>query len=662
MSATTPYPSLFAPFTLAGRPLKNRIVHAAMNTHMADNTRVTAALIQYHVNRARGGAAMIVTEPISLAHHQNVYYRSRGYNDDNLDMLKRWADGVESHDCRLLGQLQDPGRGRHNTGLVADAISASALPDDLSWTMPRALSTSNIRAMTADFTQSVQRLQRCGFSGIEISAGHGHLFHQFLSPWMNVRDDEYGCDVEGRTRFLRELVSALRAACGKSFIIGLKLPGNDYAKGGVDPVEAAKIAVRVTRSNEVDYVNFVQGTHGLALEWHLPDSHGPRMPYLGLFRELRSAIPNVPLLALGRITEPAEADAIIKSGDAELVGLGRPLLADPAWPLKARANRASDIRYCTWCNICWDNINTRLKEMACVNNPRVAAPDETDWWPARAPQSKRVVVVGTGVAGLEAAWIAAARGHNVTAFGRGADGGGKTRLHAQLPGSAPLSAIFDYQLAAAKKAGVRFQFNVTASADQIIALKPGTVVLAAGAHMVAPQWLPSAAQKAGHVRDLRSAIAGLLRAPAQQKGSAVIYDMDHTEATYAAAEFLRTLFDRVVIITPRETVAQATAIVTHQGIVRRLREQRISVVPLAEPRIGNDWAGGRLEYADLITNETSAIDDVAFFAYSTPRMPNDELAAPLRAAGIEVRMIGDCRAPRGLLVATAEGHAAGNEV
>ncbi len=662
MSADTPYPSLFQPFTLAGRPLKNRIVHAAMNTHMADNTKVTAALIQYHINRARGGAAMIVTEPISMAHHQNVYYRSRGYNDDNLDLLKRWADGVESQDCRLLGQLQDPGRGRHNTGLVADAISASALPDDLSWTMPRALQAAELHAMVDDFTQSVQRLQRCGFSGVEISAGHGHLFHQFLSPWMNRREDDYGGDVEGRTHFLRELVSSLRSACGKGFIIGLKLPGDDYAKGGVDPAEAAKIAARVTQSKEVDYVNFVQGTHGLALEWHLPDAHGPKIPYLDLFRGLRKAINNVPLLALGRITDPAEAEALIKAGDAELVGLGRALLADPAWPLKAQQKREKEIRYCTWCNLCWDAINTHLAEMKCVNNPSVAKPDETDRWPARASSDKRVVIVGAGVAGLEAAWNAAARGHDVTLFGRSAEAGGKTRLHAQLPGSAPLSAVYEYQMVAAKKAGVKFVPGANVTAAQILALKPQSVILAAGSRMLPPQWLPVAVVKAGNVPDLRSAIAALLCAPKKQKGSAVIFDMDHTEATYASAELLRTLFDRVFIITPRETIAEATAIVTHQGIVRRMREQRIQVVPLSEPRVDAGWNGGRLEYADMITGEAGAIDDVAFFAYSTPRTPNDELAAPLRAAGIEVRVIGDCRAPRGLMIATAEGHAAGNAV
>ncbi|MBI1991247.1 MAG: hypothetical protein HYS65_16345, partial [Betaproteobacteria bacterium] len=148
MDKATPYPSLFAPFTLAGMRPRNRVVHASMNTHMAENTRVTERLIQYHANRARGGAALIVTEPISMARHQNVSYRARAWNDDNLDGLKRWADAVESEDCRLLAQIQDPGRGRHNTGIQAEAIGASALPDDLSWIVPHALTDAEIHSMT----------------------------------------------------------------------------------------------------------------------------------------------------------------------------------------------------------------------------------------------------------------------------------------------------------------------------------------------------------------------------------------------------------------------------------------------------------------------------------------------------------------------------------
>ena len=662
MDKTTPYPSLFAPFTLAGRPLRNRIVHASMNTHMAQDTRVTDRLIQYHANRARGGAALIVTEPISMARHQNVSYRARAWNDENLDALKRWADAVESEDCRLLGQIQDPGRGRHNTGLNADAIGASALPDDLSWIVPHALTVAEIHAMIEDFACSAARLQRCGFSGVEISAGHGHLFHQFLSPWSNVRTDEYGGDWEGRTRFLTELIAALRAMCGRGFIVGLKLPGNDYVRGGIGPAEAATIAARLTRSGDVDYACFAQGTHGRELEWHLPDSNGPRAPYLSLFRELRRAIPGVPLIALGRITDPAEADKIIASGEAELVGLGRPILCDAAWPLKAAQGRARDIRYCVSCNICWDTINTHLRPIACVNNPRVARTDEVDWWPSPSAARRRVVVVGTGVAGMEAAWIAAARGHEVTVFGRSPSVGGKTRLHSLLPGGEALSSIYDYQFAAAGKSGARLELGVSASAADVIALKPDAVVLACGSRMLPPPWLPPEVHDAGLVPDLRSAMSTLLGHTTRQSGTAIIFDMDHTEGTYAAAELLRALFDRVVVVTPRECIAQKTALVTRQGILRRFHEKRIETIALAEPRWSEGFGEGKLEYANVYNGDVGVIPGVVFFAYATPRVPEDMLAAPLRAAGIEVRLVGDCRSPGGLLAATSEGHAAGNSI
>ncbi len=662
MNEAKPYPSLFAPFVLAGKRLRNRIVHASMNTHMAEHTRVTERLIQYHANRARGGAALIVTEPISMAQHQNVPYRARAWNDDNLDDLKRWADAVESEDCRLLAQIQDPGRGRHNTGINAEAISASALPDDLSWVVPHALTISEIRAITEEFASSAARLKRCGFSGVEISAGHGHLFHQFLSPWSNVRTDEYGGDWEGRTRFVAELIAALRAMCGREFIVGLRLPGNDYVPGGIGVAEAATIAARLTGSGDVDYVNFVQGTHGRALEWHLPDAHGPRAPYLPLFREIRRSIPGIPLVSLGRITDPAEADHIIASGEAELIGLGRPILCDAAWPLKAAQGRSRDIRYCVSCNMCWDTINTRLRPIACVNNPRVAEADEVDWWPSPAPAPRRVVVVGTGVAGMEAAWIAAARGHEVTAFGASQEVGGKTRLHALLPGGESLSSIYDYQFAAAGRAGVRFELGVSASAADVITLDPAVVVLACGSRMLPPPWLAPAMRDAGLVPDLRSAMAVLLRHATRQSGTAVIFDMDHTEGTYAAAELLRALFDRVVVITPRESIAQATSLVARQGILRRFQEKHIETIPLAEPRWSAGIDDGKLDYVNVYNGDAGVIADVSFFAHSTPRTPDDALAAPLHAAGIEVRLVGDCRSPRGLLAATAEGHAAGNAI
>lgn len=660
MNAASPYPSLLAPFTLAGRQLKNRVVHASMTTRHCANMRVTDRLIQYHANRARGGAALIVTEPLSMARHQNLPGKVRVWNDENIEGLERWAAAVNAHGSLLLGQIQDAGRGRHADGRHVDAVGASVLPDDISWSVPHALSVAEIESMIADFAQSSARLKRCGFAGVEISAGHGHMFHQFLSPRSNARTDKYGGDWPNRTRLLTELIAAIRVACGNDFIIGVKLPGNDGMPGSIGPREAAIVAQHVTAPRNLDYVCFAHGTHGRSLEMHVPDGNGPRMPYVPLMRELRAAVNGTPVAALGRITDPAEADTLVANGDAELVAMGRTLVCDPAWPLKAAQSRAHDIRYCVSCNSCWETTSMNHRPIACDNNPRVGLADEVDWRPQRAASKKNIVVVGTGVAGMEAAWIAAARWHNVTVFGSGSEVGGKLRLASMLPGGEALSSVYDYQHATALMAGARIELGISAGVDEILACKPDAVVLATGATMIPPLWLPHEARDAGLVPDLRAAMADMLHLATKQAGTAVIYDMDHMAWTYAAAEFLRARFTRVVVITPRDGIAQDVAMVIHQGIVRRMHEQRIDIVLNAEPRWSDAIEDGRLEYENVYTGDRSTIDDVAFFAYSTPRAPDDTLAGELRARGITVHLAGDCKVARNVLAATAEGHAIGN--
>jgi dimethylglycine catabolism A len=655
----TAYPHLFSAFRLGRFELKNRIVHAAMSTRYQEQGRVSDRLIAYHANRGRGGAAMTITEPLGTLSNHVGSIRVDVFSGQQGEGLRRWADAVEAQDCRLLAQIQDPGRGRHEEGRVARPIGASSLPDDLSWTVPHALSVSDVERTIAEFAHSARLLQEAGWAGVEISAGHGHLFHQFMAKRSNRREDRFGGDLAGRTRLLTELLLALRAACGSGFLIGVKLPADDGLQDGVGVEEARAITALVHATGVPDFITYCWGSHSETLDWHLPDLHGRRTPYVEAIHRLAQAAPGVPVGALGLITDPNEGERIVRDRLADLVMMGRPLVTDPAWGVKALEGREAQIRYCVSCNTCWHVITTH-QTLQCDNNPRAGTPDEADWRPARTASPRRIVVVGAGVAGMEAAWVAAGRGHQVTVIGSGAEVGGKTRVHALLPGGESLSSIYDYQRLSADRFGVDFRLGRAAGLEDILALEPDAVVLATGSTPTWPVFLPAEYQGEGVFPDIREAVAMLAGRHVRQSGAAFIYDHDQSAFTYAAAEFLLPRFERVVLATPRERLGAVEPLVNRQGIYRRLYRKGVEVVTLSEPAPDSRFEEAEVTLAHAFTGATQVVRDIALFTYATSRAANDGLAAPLRAAGLEVHQIGDCFAPRLVLNATSEGHRLGN--
>ena len=651
------YPTLFSSWTLGGVPLRNRLAHASILTHLAKDGRPTDRLLNYLANRARGGAAMIVTEPLAMLSRLPPSNRVHAFSDDALPELTRLVDAVEEYGTRLIGQIQDPGRGRHQIGRNESAIGASALPDDLSWTVPRVLTGLEIHQLIEEWAIASRRLQRAGFSGVEISAGHGHLFHQFLSSQSNVRKDEFGGDRTGRTLFLVKLITRIRAMCGRPFIIGIKLPASDSIKGGIDCVEAAKIAKHIADCGELNYWTFAWGAHADSLWQHLPGEEGDRAPYLEQIKELRRAEPSIPTGALGYITDPNEAEKALTDGTADIVFLGRAMIADPAWGEKARQGREHEIRYCVSCNNCWRS-TVEAGAVACDNNPAIGIKDEALWRPTKTLHQRRVVVVGGGVAGLEVAWIAAARGHSVSLLGSENGWGGKTRLHAELPGSENLSSVYDYQFLAAQREGVQLHSGFASMID-IQALEPDTVVLATGATMLVPSFVPEIYALEGLIPDLRQLVADFMILKTSGNGRLVIFDKDHTEMTYAAAEFLSHRFTEVIIVTPRDRLASDCSLINRQKIYSRLYRCGVKIITSSEPANLDKLEEGLVVIYNIYSGAAEDLTDISSITYSCSRSPNDGLVKPLEDGGYNVVRVGDCFAPRSLLAATGQGFEVG---
>ena len=654
----TAYPHLFSPVNVGGFTLRNRVAHASIVTRFVQDGEATDQLTRYYESRARGGAGLIVGEPLAMISANKDPRRLRVYDDAGLGSLERLAESVERHDCRLLGQVQDPGRARHEAGRNDSAIGVSALPDDLSWTVPHVLSTAQIWGVIEEWARASARLKRAGFSGVELSAGHGHLFHQFFSPWSNRREDEFGVDRQGRTRFLRELIAAIRAECGRPFIIGTKLPGADGVANSIDLAEARSIAAEIAATGEVDYWTFAWGAHARSLWTHLPNAHGERAPYLQEIAQLASVAPDIPTGALGYITDPNEGEHAVREGLADLVFLGRALITDPAWPEKARTGQEATIRYCVSCNTCWRSIidGNRLE---CDNNPRVAEPDEVFWEPKPAAKTKRVTVVGSGVAGLEAAWVAAARGHEVTVLGRSGEPGGKTRVHAELIGGENLSSIYDYQFLTGKRYGVDYQLDSGGKLSDIWATQPDEIVLATGSKMIPPAFIPQEYIDEGFIEDLRGLVLQFIGRRVREAGRIVLFDEDHTEMTYAAAELLADNFDLVTIVTPRERIATDCTLVNRQEIYHRLYQRGIEIITSCVPVGLDELEEAKLRIANVYSGAEQVLGEIVSVTYSTARRPLDELQAPLEAQGLNVLTIGDCHAPRSVLAATRQGYQVG---
>ena len=529
------YPHLFSELGIGTRTVRNRIALPATLTNFGAGNRVTDRWINFLAERARGGCGLLVTEiiavdPEALAHGAIV----TGYEDANDPGFEQVAAEVHEAGSCILGQLWHPGRQQlwHPT---RSPVGVSDQPDALSWSVPRVMSTEECERLVDAYVAAARRLARCGFDGVELHGAHGYLITQFLSPWSNTRDDRYGGDLEGRTRFAREIAERIRDACGEGFIVGMKMPAEEGVEGGIDVEEAVRITERLVATGVFDLFAYGQGNFSLSLDSHVPDMHFRPGHFIDLHRRMREVAGGVPVMALGRVGTPDLAERIVAEGYGDLVGLARAQVSDAAFSNKARQGREEEIRPVHLRQLLLGS-GARRKAHRGVPQP---APRRAwrgrSWAPCAASRTRRVVVVGAGPAGLEAAWVAAARGHDVHLLGTGSSAGGKLRLEARLPGHADVAKVGEHQLRMAERHGVRLMLGHRAGEAAVRELAPDAVVLATGAKMRRPRWAWS-----NTILTISTVeFAERLGTPAAPSGrTAVLFDHDHTAPTYAVAEAL----------------------------------------------------------------------------------------------------------------------------
>jgi 2,4-dienoyl-CoA reductase (NADPH2) len=641
------YPHLLSPFTLGRLELRNRAVMLPMGARYAVDGRPSDRDRAYFRARARGGTGLIITGG-TLAAPSTTYADRRlfePYTDSALPGFRDLVATVHREGAKIIGQIVHLGReiGAGDTDWAVIAPSAVASPASGQRQVPHAMTRDEIRDMVDQQARCAENLLSAGYDGIELHAAHGYLGGQFLSPASNHRDDEYGGSIPNRLRFLVETIAAVRARCGPDTVLGVRLSGDEGLENGLRAADSVAIAAELARSG-VDYLSITTGIKGT----YVPEIGTPHAPAAGVAAEVRRAV-TLPLLVGQRITTPEIAERVLAEGAADLIGIGRALVADPDWFNKAARGEAARIRRCTGC---MQECRNAIGGMACMNNPE-AGRELTLPRLSRAARLRKVVVVGGGPGGLETAVVAAERGHAVTLFEQAAELGGQARLAARVPRRAELAGVIEPRRHDVARLGVDVRLGARAGAAEILAEAPDAVVLATGA-VANRTGVPGGGLE--HVRTLPELFEAGRPAGA---GSAVVLD-DGTGFWEAvgAVELLAEWGLHVDLVTPSQMVGANVPAESMPFLLRRLADRGVGCHRLSRPVsieaeavVIEELFGGRrtrLE-TDLVVT-------------SSGKRAADELAGELRDAVPTLTLIGDCLAPRRIAHAILEGNRAGRAV
>jgi len=635
---------LFSPLQIGSFTVRNRIVSTPHHTMFTDDDGLPGSReIAYWVSKARGGIGLVES-------HVHGIHWSIGdtfAQPKAVEKFRAATEAIHAEGAKFVGQLWHPGA--QGSAALSSPWAPSQVGHPDSWATPHEMSVAETREVIAGYARGASVLREAGVDGTEIHGAHGYLITQFLSPLSNQRDDEYGGDFERRMTFALEIIEAIRAEVGRDWTVGMRISGDEMSEGGYDADDFVRMIPFLTGNGMLDYLNVSVGIYR-SKDTIIAPSYYPNGAFVYLAAMAKEVL-DIPVFCIGRINDPVMAEQILENRQADMVGMTRANICDPELPRKAMEGRLDEIRHCLGCNEgCWGHLES-MRPINCAFNPSVG---REEYWGdiRRTASAKRVVIIGGGPAGCEAARVAAGAGHKVTLFEAGPELGGQTIIASKGPGRSDWGEVGRYFTTELARLGVDVRLNTRTSAGDVLALNPDNVIVATGGSPRVPDGIEGL--ELPHVVQAWDVLSG----NAQTGDRVLVVDDEHHIQGSNVAELLASQGKSVELVTREFQVGAQMEPNTRMATLRRLDAAGVKLsattwVRRVEPGMATLYHF----YSEAERDE--AFDSVVL---ACGVAPETKLFKELSASHPSVRQIGDCAGPRRLEMATFEGHLAAREL
>jgi 2,4-dienoyl-CoA reductase-like NADH-dependent reductase (Old Yellow Enzyme family)/thioredoxin reductase len=639
--------NLFEPSRMGKMELKNRLVMAPMGTTSSDiEGYVNQRTIDYYVERAKGGVGLIITQATSILREAHRSYDMAIYDDTFVPGLNELVRAVQSYGTKMACQLSHDYRSSKET----EVVGSSAVSCFTYQVILREISRNEIHDLVEAFAEAGRRAKKAGFDAVEIHGAHGYFLSAFLSPFMNKRTDEYGGNVENRARFASEIIARTREKVGSGFPILIRMNGSDFLGGGLMIDEAQRQAAMFVEAG-VDAVDVSAATQD-SRQWRDLSCMYPDGAIVHLAEAIKKVV-KVPVITVGKIGDPVLADRILQEGKADFVAMGRALLVDPELPNKAKGGRFNDIRKCIYCNNCrigylsLERIETRGTSLACTVNPALLREREFELKPALSP--KKVMVVGGGLAGMEAARVLAERGHQVSLYEKSGELGGQWNIACSMPSKSIFTTLRQRLILGLDEAGVKVTLNKEVTRQFVEDRKPDAVVVATGATSLTID-VPGADGE--NVVQAIDVFTGKVRV-----GNRVVVIGGRLRGM-EAADFLAEQGKRVTLVTKNRLGEDGVPLERNAFVTLRDRlvERGVMLLPLS-PVFGIRDNG-----VYVVNNNELLFLPADTVVMGVGAKPESRLAAELQGIVPELHTVGDCVQARDAREAMNEGAEVGRKI